>query len=159
MDGLRYTLAAEDTDDVRALREAVRQGLRDFNDATNPLFAEARAADGPRPLDIFLHDADGKLVGGLTGATVWDWLEVKILWIDAAWRGQGIGVRLMALAEAEARARGCHHARLTTFDFQARGFYEKLGFVVVGRMDSFPPGGCFYWMRKDYAASDPQADG
>ena len=53
-------------------------------------------------------------------------------------------------AEQEARRRGCRYAQLTTYSFQARGFYEKLGYSVVGQMDDYPPGRRSLWMRKDF---------
>ena len=56
---------------------------------------------------------------------------------------------MLDAAEAEARARGCLRARLSTFDFQARGFYEKQGYRVVGTLADYPPGGAMYWMRKE----------
>jgi hypothetical protein len=38
----------------------------------------------------------------------------------------------MDRAEVHARERGCHSAWLDTFSFQARGFYEKLGYDEFG---------------------------
>jgi hypothetical protein len=38
---------------------------------------------------------------------------------------------------------------LTTYSFQARGFYEKEGYSVVGEMAGYPPGATYFWMRKD----------
>jgi GNAT superfamily N-acetyltransferase len=52
-------------------------------------------------------------------------------------RGQGHASKLMQAAEAEARARGCKHALLDTFSFQALGFYKKLGYVEFGRLSGF----------------------
>jgi hypothetical protein len=43
-------------------------------------------------------------------------------------------------AEHAAYDRGCRRARLDTFDFQARNFYERLGYVVYARLDGFPTG-------------------
>jgi hypothetical protein len=54
-------------------------------------------------------------------------------------------------AEAEARQRGCAHAHLRTFSFQARGFYERCGDRVIGALEGYPPGGTLYWLRKDFA--------
>jgi hypothetical protein len=43
-------------------------------------------------------------------------------------------------AEQEAITRGCRGAWLDTFSFQARGFYERLGYAVFGTLDDYPPG-------------------
>ncbi len=40
-------------------------------------------------------------------------------------------------------------ARLTTFDFQASGFYERLGYVSYGRLDGYPAGHTVHYLRKD----------
>jgi hypothetical protein len=47
----------------------------------------------------------------------------------------------MFAAEAEAVRRGCKHARLDTFSFQALGFYQKLGYIEFGRLSGHS--GCF----------------
>jgi len=40
-------------------------------------------------------------------------------------------------------------ARLTTFDFQASGFYERLGYVSYGRLDGYPTDHTVHYLRKD----------
>jgi len=52
-------------------------------------------------------------------------------------------------ADKEARQRGCRRALVKTFSFQGRGFYEKNGYRVTGRLDDYPPGESFYWMVKE----------
>ncbi len=132
-------------------RDAIQAGLRAFNDRHWPaLRGEGEPAATSWPLDVYARVPDARLVGGLTGYTVWDWFYVERLWVEAPLRGRGLGARLMAEAEAEARRRGAHHAHLRTYSFQARGFYEALGYRVVGTLDDYPPGGQFYWMRKDF---------
>ena len=79
------------------------------------------------------------------------WLYVHILWVAAAWRGRGLGRRLLQVAEAEGLRRGCRHASLDTYEFQARAFYEREGYVVFGVLEDFPPGWRRYSMRKDLA--------
>ena len=79
-------------------------------------------------------------------------LRSRLLWLPPALRGQGLGHKLLTLAEAEARRRGCTRAQLRTFDFQARGFYEKVGYRVVGVLEDYPPDGAMYWMRKELVA-------
>ncbi|MDY6868090.1 MAG: GNAT family N-acetyltransferase [Chloroflexota bacterium] len=46
------------------------------------------------------------IVGGVIGATYWNWLYVDLMWVREDLRGQGFGRRLLELAEKEARARG-----------------------------------------------------
>ena len=95
-----------------------------------------------------LHDDAGNVAGGLIGATVWGWLHVKELWVADSCRGQRWGAKLMALAEDEAVARRCHHAYLDTFDFQALGFYERLGYAMFGSLNDFPKGHVRYFVSK-----------
>jgi GNAT superfamily N-acetyltransferase len=96
------------------------------------------------PLAVLLHDAERAgteaLVGGLIGETVWQWLSVRLLWVDPAHRGAGHGRDLLAAAEAEAMRRGCRHARLNTFSFQAAGFYERCSYRQVLALEDFPRG-------------------
>jgi hypothetical protein len=54
----------------------------------------------------------------------------------------------MSRAESEAVARGCHGAWLDTFEFQARPFYERLGYVCFGELEDYPVGSARYFMRK-----------
>jgi GNAT superfamily N-acetyltransferase len=89
-----------------------------------------------------------ELVGGLYGNTAWQWLFVDLLWVDTPFRRQGLGRRLLRAAEAAARARGCTRAFLDTFDFQARPFYEREGYVVFGTQEEYPPGHRKFYLGK-----------
>ncbi|MFH1086219.1 MAG: GNAT family N-acetyltransferase [Chloroflexota bacterium] len=62
-----------------------------------------------------------------------DELHVETLAVDAAYRGQGIGTRLLEAAIARARQRGYAAARLEVVDTNAgaRRLYERLGFVAI----------------------------
>jgi GNAT superfamily N-acetyltransferase len=121
--------------------EVVQRGLRAFN--------VARIGDpDEEPIRIFLRDESGQVVGGLLGHIRWRWLYVAKLWISEAHRGERHGVELMAAAEALARARGCVGAYLDTFEYQARPFYEKLGYAVFGALEGYPPGYRQYHLAK-----------
>ena len=115
---------------------AVQRGLDEYNDSW-------RAT--PTPLNVYAKE-DGTLLGGLCALTFWHWLYVCQVWVDAAQRGNGIGRRLMAAAEA--RRRGCAHVYLDTVSVQAPGFYDKLGYEVIGTLDDYPPGGQKFFMTK-----------
>lgn len=69
--------------------------------------------------------------------------------MDEDHRGRGIGRGLMGCAKEEARRRGCLYARLATSTFQAPGFYEKMGYVLYGRLEDCPPSDTSLYYRKD----------
>ena len=129
-------------------REFIRRQLRAFNDMHSEHHRAIRSVE-PTPLDILIRNEADEIVGGLIASTYWGWLEVNILWVAEGLRRLGHGRTFLRMAEAEARTRGCSHVMLTTYSFQARGFYEKEGYRVVGEMAGYPPGAAYYWMRKD----------
>ncbi len=100
-------------------------------------------------LRIFSRNDQGILIGGLLGETFWRWLYVADLWVREDHRHSGLGTELMRQAEAEAIRRGCAHAYLDTFDFQAPGFYTKLGYVTWAVLDDLPPGHKRIYFKKD----------
>ena len=101
-----------------------------------------------KPVRIFLRDETGKLCGGLT-ADLWGrWMHIQYLWVDEALRKYGYGAKLIEMAEAEARAYGCQNAHVETFSFQARPFYERLGYQVIAELPDYPPGHTQYVLRK-----------
>ena len=123
-------------------RDTILRGLNLFN------AAQGGAIDFRR-LALLLRDrATGTFEGGLWGGTAWGWLHVELLFVPEGMRGAGLGTELMRLAEAEAMRRGCRGAWLDTFDFQARGFYERLGYSVFGTIGGHPPGHSRFFMQK-----------
>lgn len=129
-------------DEVMPSDEAlVVRGLLEFNvDRLGP-------AD-EQPVKFVARDSTGVVVGGILGHTRWRWLYVAKLWVDERARGHGLGTRLMAAAEDLARSRGCTDVSLDTFDYQARPFYEKLGYELFGTLEGYPPGSRQYYLRK-----------
>lgn len=119
----------------------VRAGLMAFNDS----FA------GPSHLQrlaVYLRDETRTIRGGLVGYFAWGWLAVDLLWIDEPLRGQGYGSALLDRAEAMAREAQCVAVRLDTYEFQARPFYERRGYVVFGVLDGYPADTRTYYLRK-----------
>jgi aminoglycoside 6'-N-acetyltransferase I len=127
--------------DVAKLREEIRRGLMVFN-------VEHAGPDNYQELAFAARDGSGRLVGGLYANTAWRWLFVDLLWIDTPFRRRGLGRRLLHAAEATARARGCTRVYLDTFDFQARPFYEREGYVVFGTQEGYPPGHRKFYLAK-----------
>jgi GNAT superfamily N-acetyltransferase len=124
-----------------AMREAIVGPLVAYN-------AQKIGTHDRRPLVLALADKDRNVIGGLWGRTALGWLFVEVVVVPEVLRGRGIGTELMSRAESEAIARGCHSAWLDTFEFQARGFYERLGYSCFGELKDYPPGFARYFMKK-----------
>jgi len=104
--------------------------------------------DKAQSLCFVLKAPDQEIVGGVIGATYWDWFHLDLMWIKEEFRGRGYGHRLLTLAEDEARRRGAKHVHLDTFSFQAPGFYVKYGYQVFGELQDFPAGHQRYFLTK-----------
>jgi len=101
-----------------------------------------------RYLTAFVRDDSGAMIAGFTGFTWGGYAKIEHLWIAAPYRRAGLGRRLVEAAEAEARSRGCDLIVLDTHDFQAPGFYAKLGYQPCGRTEGTPRGSGQTWFRK-----------
>lgn len=101
-----------------------------------------------RPLNLVARDSAGNLLGGLTGSTGFQWLYIHTLWIEQSHRNSGIGSSLVTYAERLGIDRSCRSSCLMTFSFQAKEFYEKLGYFVFGQLDDYPESHTLYFMRK-----------
>jgi GNAT superfamily N-acetyltransferase len=137
---VNYSLSVTDIEDAQN-RAAIGAPLREYNDGKA----------GPsqyQHLAVLLKDSSGSVIGGLWGSTSYDWLTVYLLAVPSTWRGHGVGTEIMRLAEAEAGQRGCYGVWLDTIEFQARGFYERLGYVCFGELPNYPAGFSKFFMRK-----------
>jgi GNAT superfamily N-acetyltransferase len=83
---------------------------------------------------------------------MFDHLRIDRLVVAEAMRGTGLGRQTMSLAEDEAQRRGCRGAWLDTYSFQARRFYERLGYTVFGTLADYPPGHSRIFLSKTFPA-------
>lgn len=111
--------------------QEIRNGLIEHN---SPYLKGLRRYD----IANFRHNENGKKKAGVTGEIWGNWLLVHFLWVDKSEKGQGLGSAILLELEQYAKEQGCHSCLLDTFSFQARPFYEKLGYSHVMTMDDFP---------------------
>lgn len=111
--------------------DEIRLGLNAFNSRFINI-------DEFKSIGVFVSDANGTKLAGLTGSTTGNWLRIDMLWVSESLRGEGVGSQLIQAAEAEARQRGCLYAQVDTASFQARPFYEKLGYTLRFSLDHYP---------------------
>lgn len=104
--------------------DAIRAGLISHNRKTVD-------RPDPQPFSLVVREGDA-IVGGINATTHWDVLFVEHVWLDEPLRGKGLGRELMTRAEAEGLRLGAVKAILDTNDWQAPGFYAKLGYKPFG---------------------------
>ena len=73
---------------------------------------------------------DGELLGVITGRAYYNEVHIDDLIIHKAHRKCGLGTRLVLAVEEAFQNAGYDKITLTTFGFQAPGFYQKLGYAV-----------------------------
>jgi ribosomal protein S18 acetylase RimI-like enzyme len=132
----------EEKRNAPAVARRVRTGLIAHN-------ASKAGQPDYRRLVLSARDAKGRMVGGLTGDLYWNALYVELLWLEEGVRQGGLGRRLMLDAERRARRARKDLIFLSTYSFQAPGFYRKLGFRIFGRIRDYPRGATRFFLVKD----------
>lgn len=118
--------------------------LREYNQAKTGLI-------GTEKLAILIKDDLGATQGGLYANISGQWLFVDLLVVPEAARGQGLGTKLINMAQELARKKGCQGIWLDTFSFQAPDFYLRLGFSIFGELKDYPVVGYNrFFMRKRF---------
>ena len=138
--GVRVRVVAEKKDAHKAARLLWR-GLNSFNRRTKGPYRYSR-------LVLTSRSDSGRIVGGLILQSYWIESYVELLWLSEKARGEGRGRELIEEAEHRARRRGSRVMHLSTYSFQAPGFYEKLGFRRCGTIKGSPPGATRYFYLK-----------
>jgi DNA-binding MarR family transcriptional regulator len=102
----------------------------------------------PPPLDTFtVATSDGRPVAGGGLQRIAPGVdEVKRMWVDAGWRGAGLGARLLRHLEDGARARGCAVVRLDTNGTleEAIAMYDRAGYRRIERYNDNPYAELFF---------------
>ncbi|MGA9333571.1 MAG: GNAT family N-acetyltransferase [Rudaea sp.] len=128
--------------------ECISQGIQAYNRLTVPGIPEVSE---DLVFAVFARNANGEVVGGIRAKAFWGYLCIELLWLAELARGNGTGKHLLQRAETFAAEHGYQYARVETTSFQARPFYEKLGYRVFGTLEDFPPGHTTFYLRKSLA--------
>lgn len=89
------------------------------------------------------------IVGGAVGIIQFGWYFLEELWIDEKYRGKNIGTILIKNIEDCAKKNNALGVRTETWNFQAKGFYEKMGYTLYASLDDCPPGTIEYFFKKN----------
>lgn len=126
--------------------KTISQGIQSFNQQHMP---DEVVFEEDAKFAVFAKDATGKIQGGIRATAFWNYCFIELLWLCADTRGSGIGTQLMAAAEKYAMEKGFKYMRTETLGFQARPFYEKLGYKVFGELPDHPIGHTTYCLVKE----------
>jgi GNAT superfamily N-acetyltransferase len=119
--------------------EALNRRLVDFN--------RTKVNWGTNAFTVVLRDEGGAVRGGAHGLVRMKAVEIRSVWLDGDLRGRGLGAKIVRAVEDEGRRLGAQAALLDSYDFQARGFYERLGYALFGTF-SYPDGVSRYYLSR-----------
>lgn len=120
----------EDNEAIHSkLRRYNRQFTRDFRDFSRHI------------------EDNGEIIAGIVAASTFETVEVEFLFVEEAYRGQGLGGKLLKSVEDAGREAGMKYVLLNTYSFQAPEFYRKQGYTelfcispCLGEYDQY-----FFW--------------
>ncbi|MFI9821258.1 GNAT family N-acetyltransferase [Streptomyces sp. NPDC052013] len=153
------------TGEQHLVAPAVRVGGQDddleqrLDDELTAFNTAAAGGATTEPLTVRVTGEDGELLGGLTAWTWGSLCSVDMLWVREDQRHAGWGSRLMRAAEEEAVRRGCTDMIVSTYSFQAPGFYPRLGFRERGRIGGVPGGHEDVYFHKRIGPASADASG
>jgi ribosomal protein S18 acetylase RimI-like enzyme len=96
--------------------------------------------DDGRGLGFVIRDEMGRAIGVAAGYSWAGTSEIKQMWVDEAYRGRGYARELLNAFVTEAAGRGVRRIWVASYDFQAPGLYEKVGFKRVAELAGWPEG-------------------
>ena len=99
--------------------------------------------------NIAIYD-EGELIGGATGFIRCAWYFLEQLWLKEEYRKKGIGTKIIYEIEKIAKENNALGVRMETWSFQARDFYEKMGYIVYAEFEDCPPGTVDYFLKKKF---------
>jgi GNAT superfamily N-acetyltransferase len=139
--GYRLTVVREGADEFKRYLQGI---LNEYHRTAYP------AMDVPQSQRFVVRvtDDQDQVVGGAMVWAYWGWLDVSLMALEPQVRGLGVGRQLMAAIEDKAREEGCTRLRVETFAHEL-GFYQRLGYRIVGHLEDCPEGTSYYWLRKD----------
>ena len=97
----------------------------------------------------FVLKDNNKVIAGINAYIYcWGIMYIDALFVAEAYRHKQLGTYLTNKVEQEAKALGTTLSNLTTFDYQAKDFYTKLGYEIFGVLENHPPNHTLYFLKK-----------
>lgn len=130
----------------------VIKGLNRFNreNGKTEFFKNMGEEDPLKPEDCIGCYAieNDEIIGGVVFYQEFNWMFVERTYIDSNNRGKGIGSKIFKELEKYCKENHLVGIRLSTWDFQAKSFYEKIGFNLIYQIKDCPIGNVDYGFIK-----------
>lgn len=110
--------------------------------------AIAKGMSRIRPFAFLIKDAAKAILAGAKGVSLYGCLYVDLLWVAPELRHQGLGSKLIHACENLGLERGCTFVTLTTMDWEALPFYQKLGYEIEFVREGYEKNSKMYALRK-----------
>lgn len=124
-----------------AISKIIYENLKKFNES---IIGNYEA----KPFIIYAENDVSEPVGGIKGDVFGTLCRVFTVWIDEQYRHRGLGRDLFTTLDRFAKKNNCAMIQLDTAEFQAKGFYEKLGYQVIAILPDNFMGYTSYILRK-----------
>jgi len=126
----------------------LKQGLQNYNYSKNKYLNPKIYSIDKKYFGFYAYK-NNEIIGGAYGFIEYEnWVWLELLYVDSKYRGIDLGTKLIQSVENFAKENNCVGMRTETWDVQAKGFYEKMGFVVYGQLENHPVGAIDYHLKK-----------
>ena len=126
--------------------ETISKGIIEFNNLKIP---ELEPIEDEVKFFVFVKNETKNITGGLRATCFWNTLHIELLWLSEDCRGKGIGKKLIKMAEDFAKENNCEKVFVETTSWQAKPFYEKVGYNLVATLNDRPKGYASHYLTKD----------
>lgn len=128
----------------------VSKGLHIYNNEHGNTQYFKNRDEKPKEKEVFGFYAfeDGEIIGGMVVYEEFQWLYIQKTFISDKYRGKNIGSAIFKRLEEYAKQRNLVGIRVETLDFQAKGFYEKVGCKLLYELKDCPRGNIEYGFVK-----------
>ncbi|ANQ51697.1 GNAT family N-acetyltransferase [Flammeovirga sp. MY04] len=126
--------------------KTISQGIINFNNDKVP---DLEPIEKEVKFFVFVRNDDQEVIGGIRAICFWNTLHIELLWLSEECRGKGVGKELIDSAEKFAVEHGCGKAFVETTSWQAKPFYEKMGYHHIATINDRPKGHASHYLTKD----------
>ena len=131
-DFLKYRLTKATKKEIKkADEDIIKYNTRKLNYPVSPPWSG---------LHYVIKDNTNIVVASVTSYLMMDnVLNISVLFVEAKYRGNGYGSKLLAKVESKAKEKGVYMVILDTFSFQGSlEFYKRHGYEVFSVLENYP---------------------